>query len=313
MKNNKRIVIALGGNALGKTPEEQLKLVKYTAKAIVDLVKEGYEVMVGHGNGPQVGMINLAMENSAQNGGDTPAMPFPECGAMSQGYIGYHLQQAIGNELKKQRINKKCATVVTQVIVDKDDHAFVEPTKPIGSFYTKKEAEKIKELKGYDFVEDAGRGYRRVVASPKPVKIEEIDMVETLSAAGNIVITVGGGGIPVIETENGIEGIAAVIDKDSSSALLARDVNADILMILTAVEKVAINFNKENQEDLSEITIADCERYIKEGQFAKGSMLPKIEACMKFVKESENGVAIITSLEKAGDAISGNVGTIIRS
>lgn len=311
---SKRIVIALGGNALGNNPEEQLELVKNTAKAIVDLIKEGHEIMIGHGNGPQVGMINLAMEYASQEGANTPTMPFPECGAMSQGYIGYHLQQAIGNELKREGINKCCVTVVTQVVVDEHDPAFKNPTKPIGSFYTKEDAEKIEKEKGYTFVEDSGRGYRRVVASPKPVEIVESNVIEKIVATGNIVITVGGGGIPVIKSNNGeLKGVSAVIDKDSSSAKLAQDLAADMLIILTAVEKVAINFNKPNQKDLSSMTLEECEKYISEGHFAKGSMLPKVEACKKFVEESpKNAVAIITSLEKAAEAIRGETGTTIR-
>ena len=311
---SKRIVIALGGNALGNNPEEQLELVKNTAKAIVDLIKEGHEIMIGHGNGPQVGMINLAMEYASQEGANTPTMPFPECGAMSQGYIGYHLQQAIGNELKRENIDKCCVTVITQVVVDEHDPAFKNPTKPIGSFYTKEDAEKIEKEKGYTFVEDAGRGYRRVVASPKPVEIVESNVIEKIVATGNIVITVGGGGIPVIKTNNGeLKGVPAVIDKDSSSAKLAQDLAADMLIILTAVEKVAINFNKPNQKDLSSMTLEECEKYISEGHFAKGSMLPKVEACKKFVEESpKNAVAIITSLEKAAEAIRGETGTTIR-
>lgn len=311
---SKRIVIALGGNALGNNPEEQLELVKNTAKAIVDLIKEGHEIMIGHGNGPQVGMINLAMEYASQEGANTPTMPFPECGAMSQGYIGYHLQQAIGNELKREGINKCCVTVVTQVVVDEHDPAFKNPTKPIGSFYTKEDAEKIEKEKGYTFVEDSGRGYRRVVASPKPVEIVESNVIEKIVATGNIVITVGGGGIPVIKSNNGeLKGVPAVIDKDSSSAKLAQDLAADMLIILTAVEKVAINFNKPNQKDLSSMTLEECEKYISEGHFAKGSMLPKVEACKKFVEESpKNAVAIITSLEKAAEAIKGETGTTIR-
>lgn len=311
---SKRIVIALGGNALGNNPEEQLELVKNTAKAIVDLIKEGHEIMIGHGNGPQVGMINLAMEYASQEGANTPTMPFPECGAMSQGYIGYHLQQAIGNELKRENIDKCCVTVITQVVVDEHDPAFKNPTKPIGSFYTKEDAEKIEKEKGYTFVEDSGRGYRRVVASPKPVEIVESNVIEKIVATGNIVITVGGGGIPVIKTNNGeLKGVPAVIDKDSSSAKLAQDLAADMLIILTAVEKVAINFNKPDQKDLSSMTLKECKKYISEGHFAKGSMLPKVEACKKFVEESpKNAVAIITSLEKAAEAIRGETGTTIR-
>lgn len=308
----KKIVIALGGNALGNNAKEQLELVKNTASSIVKLVKDGNDVIVAHGNGPQVGMINLAMEYSSNNGGNTPAMPFPECGAMSQGYIGYHLQQSIQKELKDNGLNKPCATVVTQVIVDENDDAFKNPTKPIGSFYSEEEAKKIMEETGYAFVEDAGRGYRRVVASPKPVDIVELDVVEQLVDNGTVVITVGGGGIPVIKKGNGLEGVPAVIDKDRSSAKLASLLKADVLLILTAVEKVSINFNKPDQLDLSELTLNDANKYIAEGQFAKGSMLPKVEACMDFINGNPEGTAIITSLEKALDAIHGDTGTIIK-
>lgn len=308
----KKIVIALGGNALGNNAKEQLELVKNTASSIVKLVKDGNDVIVAHGNGPQVGMINLAMEYSSNNGGNTPAMPFPECGAMSQGYIGYHLQQSIQKELKDNGLNKPCATVVTQVIVDENDDAFKNPTKPIGSFYSEEEAKKIMEETGYTFVEDAGRGYRRVVASPKPVDIVELDVVEQLVDNGTVVITVGGGGIPVIKKGNGLEGVPAVIDKDRSSAKLASLLKADVLLILTAVEKVSINFNKPDQLDLSELTLNEANKYIAEGQFAKGSMLPKVEACMDFINGNPEGTAIITSLEKALDAIHGDTGTIIK-
>lgn len=308
----KKIVIALGGNALGNNAKEQLELVKNTASSIVKLVKDGNDVIVAHGNGPQVGMINLAMEYSSNNGGNTPAMPFPECGAMSQGYIGYHLQQSIQKELKDNGLNKPCATIVTQVIVDENDDAFKNPTKPIGSFYSEEEAKKIMEETGYTFVEDAGRGYRRVVASPKPVDIVELDVVEQLVDNGTVVITVGGGGIPVIKKGNGLEGVPAVIDKDRSSAKLASLLKADVLLILTAVEKVSINFNKPDQLDLSELTLNDANKYIAEGQFAKGSMLPKVEACMDFINGNPEGTAIITSLDKALDAIHGDTGTIIK-
>ena len=307
----KKIVIALGGNALGNNAKEQLELVKNTASSIVKLVKDGNDVIVAHGNGPQVGMINLAMEYSSNNGGNTPAMPFPECGAMSQGYIGYHLQQSIQKELKDNGLNKPCATIVTQVIVDENDDAFKNPTKPIGSFYSEEEAKKIME-EGFIFKEDAGRGYRRVVASPKPVDIVELDVVEQLVDNGTVVITVGGGGIPVIKKGNGLEGVPAVIDKDRSSAKLASLLKADVLLILTAVEKVSINFNKPDQLDLSELTLNEANKYIAEGQFAKGSMLPKVEACMDFINGNPEGTAIITSLDKALDAIHGDTGTIIK-
>ena len=308
----KRIVVALGGNALGNTPEEQLELVRHTAKTIVDLAQEGYEVIVGHGNGPQVGMINLAMEFSCTKGGNTPYMPFPECGAMSQGYIGYHLQQAIQHELKTRGVDKECAAIITQVVVDANDPGFAKPTKPVGSFYTKEEADKIAAEKGFTFVEDAGRGYRRVVPSPIPQRIVELKVVEQLVKAGDIVITVGGGGIPVVETEQGLKGVAAVIDKDRSSALLAQSIGADMLIILTAVDRVCINYNKPDQKELPTMTLEEAEKYIEEKQFAPGSMLPKVQSCMEFVKNNTHGgTALITSLQKAKVALQGETGTII--
>ena len=308
----KRIVVALGGNALGNTPEEQLELVRHTAKTIVDLAQDGYEVIVGHGNGPQVGMINLAMEFSCTKGGNTPYMPFPECGAMSQGYIGYHLQQAIQQELKARGVDKECAAIVTQVVVDENDPGFAKPTKPVGSFYTKEEADKIAAEKGFTFVEDAGRGYRRVVPSPIPQRIVELKVVEQLVKAGDIVITVGGGGIPVVETEQGLKGVAAVIDKDRSSALLAQSIGADMLIILTAVDRVCINYNKPDQKELPTMTLEEAEKYIEEKQFAPGSMLPKVQSCMEFVKNNTHGgTALITSLQNAKVALQGETGTII--
>ncbi|MBR3302755.1 MAG: carbamate kinase [Bacteroidales bacterium] len=309
---SKRLVIALGGNALGNTPQEQLQLVKNTASTIVDLVEEGYDVVIGHGNGPQVGMVNLAFEYSANNGGGTPAMPFPECGAMTQGYIGYHLQQAVQRELAARGINKPCAAIVTQVVVDKNDSAFQKPTKPVGMFYSKEDAERIASQTGYTFVEDAGRGYRRVVPSPIPAKIVELPVVEQLLDMHTIVITVGGGGIPVVEkTKGDYEGVAAVIDKDRASAKLALDLKADMLVILTAVEKVSINFRKPDQQDLSSMSIAQAKQYIEEGHFAPGSMLPKVESCISFVENTEGGKALITSLEKAKDALRGQTGTLV--
>ena len=305
-----RIVVALGGNALGKTPEQQLSLVRQTAEALAPLIEQGYELVVGHGNGPQVGMINLAMEYAARNGGGTPAMPFPECGAMTQGYIGYHLQQAIGCALREKGIDKCCASVITQVAVDPADPAFQAPTKPVGSFYTREQAESIAREKGFCFAEDAGRGYRRVVSSPLPQRIVELPLIERMVAAGDVVVTVGGGGIPVIETADGLRGVAAVIDKDRACALLARELHADKLVILTAVERVCLNFGKPDQQELEKLTLAACERYLAEGQFAPGSMRPKIEACMDFVRAG-GGTALITSLEKAADALAGKTGTVI--
>lgn len=309
---SKRLVIALGGNALGNTPEEQLRLVKHTASTIVDLVEEGYDVVIGHGNGPQVGMVNLAFEYSANNGGNTPAIPFPECGAMTQGYIGYHLQQAVQRELFSRGINKPCAAVVTQVVVDEKDEAFKHPTKPVGMFYSKEDALRIFEETGYTFVEDSGRGYRRVVPSPIPTKIVELPIVEQLIDLHSVIITVGGGGIPVIEKAPGdYEGVAAVIDKDRASAKLALDLKADMLVILTAVDRVSINFRKPDQKDLESITVEQAKEYIKEGHFAPGSMLPKVESCISFVENTKSGKALITSLEKAKDALEGKTGTLI--
>ena len=311
--SKKKLVIALGGNALGNTPEEQLELVKETASTIVDLVEEGYDVVVSHGNGPQVGMINNAFDYASTHDGKTPAMPFPECGAMSQGYIGYHLQQAIQRELARRGIDKECASVVTQMVVSKDDPAFQKPTKPVGSFYSKEDADKIVAEKGYTFVEDAGRGWRRVVPSPLPTRIVELKVVEQLVAAGDVVITVGGGGIPVVETADGLCGVAAVIDKDRSSSKLALDIDADMLVILTAVDRVCINFNKPNQKELAEMNVEEAKQYIAEGHFAPGSMLPKVEACLDFVQNNKSGgTALITSLKRAKEALSGATGTIIR-
>ncbi|MCH1965360.1 carbamate kinase [Paraclostridium sordellii] len=306
----KSLVIALGGNALGKDPKEQLKLVKNTSKIIVDLVEEGYKVIVSHGNGPQVGVINLAMDFSSNNGGNTPSFPFAECGAMSQGYIGYHLQQSIKEELNKRSIKMDVVSLITQVIVDKKDEAFLNPTKPVGIFYSKEEAKKISEEKGYKFIEDSNRGYRRVVPSPNPQEILEADVIKKLSKEC-IVIAVGGGGIPVIKEENSYIGLDAVIDKDKSSCKLAIDLGVDTLLILTAVEKVYINYNKENQKAIDIMDIDLAKEYIKEGYFAKGSMLPKIEACIEFVENNKNSKAIITSLEKAKEALNGDTGTRI--
>jgi carbamate kinase len=302
-----KIVIALGGNALGNTPYEQIELIKETAKPIVDLISEGNEVIIAHGNGPQVGMINLGMSTAAEAGAIKSDMPFPECGAMSQGYIGYHLQNAISNEFVKRGINKTVVTVVTQVLVDESDPAFANPSKPVGAFYTKEQADKIAAERGYTMVEDAGRGYRQVVPSPRPIDVIEKDAVNNLIAAGNVVITVGGGGIPVVRRNGELYGVPAVIDKDFASAKLAELVKADMLIILTAVDRVAINFGKPNQESLEHMTVADAEQYCKEGHFAPGSMLPKVKAAISFAEKG--GVAIIASLEKAALAIKGESGT----
>lgn len=301
----KRIVIALGGNALGNTPEEQLKSVKKAAKSIVELAEDGYDVVVTHGNGPQVGMINLAME-----AGKTE-MPFAECGAMSQGYIGYHLQQSIGKEIVKRHLRRQCITIITQVLVDGKDPAFKNPTKPIGEFYTKAQALKISKEKGYVFKDDAGRGYRRVVPSPKPLKIIETKVIRDLVAKRNIVIAAGGGGIPVVKKYNTTKGVDAVIDKDLTSARLAVDLKADIFLILTAVDKVYLDYGTKKQKPLDMMSIKQAKQYMEEKQFSEGSMLPKIEACIDFVKRHRGGQAIITSLEKADDALLGKTGTVI--
>ena len=306
---SKRIVIALGGNALGNTATEQLALVSNTAKAIVDLIAEGNEVVIAHGNGPQVGMINLGLSTAAEAGAIKADMPFPECGAMSEGYIGYHLQQAIGNELVSRGMTKPVATIVTQTVVSEDDPAFQNPTKPVGAFYDKETADRIAAEKGYTMVEDAGRGYRQVVPSPKPIDVIEKNTVNALIQSGCVVITVGGGGIPVIRKDGKLYGTPAVIDKDFASAKLAELVKADALVILTAVDRVCINWGKPNQESLSEMTVAEAEKYCEEGHFAPGSMLPKVKAAISFAQAG--GSAIIASLENAGAAVKGESGTVV--
>ncbi len=308
-----RIVIALGGNALqskdsAPTAEGQLEVVKKTCEHIADIISQGYELAIVHGNGPQVGRIVLASEAAKDV---TPAMPFDVCGAMSQGYIGYHIQQALKYALSIRNINVPVLTVATQIIVDKNDPAFTKPTKPIGPFYSEEEAKALEAEKGYSVKEDAGRGWRRVVASPIPKKIVEIEAIKDLWDS-SIVISCGGGGIPVVENLDGtLEGVAAVIDKDFAAELLAEQVDADVLMILTEVEKVAINWGKPNQENLDHLSLKSAVRYIEEGQFAPGSMLPKVEAAMKFVRTYPHKKAIITSLDKAIDALEGKTGTVI--
>ena len=309
-----KIVIALGGNALqsGKGPataEAQLEVVKKTCEHVAEISGMGYEIAVVHGNGPQVGRIVMASE--AANSEDTPAMPFDVCGAMSQGYIGYHIQQSLMYALNAKNRDIPVVTVATQMIVDENDPAFQNPTKPIGPFYTEEEAKVLMAEKNWTIKEDAGRGWRRLVASPKPKRIVEIDAVRQLWDK-TIVITCGGGGIPVLEKMDGhLEGVAAVIDKDFAAELLAEDVNADMLMILTEVEKVAVNFNEPDQKDLDHLTLKEAAEYIQEGQFPAGSMLPKVEAAMKFVRMFPNKKAIITSLDKAVEALNGETGTVI--
>ncbi|EFH92777.1 carbamate kinase [Finegoldia sp. BIOML-A2] len=305
----KKVVLALGGNALGNSPEEQIKAVRKTAVSIVDLVEDGNEVIVCHGNGPQVGMINLAMETAHNSNPQISNMPFAECVAMSQGYIGYHLQKAIKNELSKRNMKNAVSTIITQVKVDKDDEAFANPTKPVGLFYSKEESEKLAAESGYTFKEDANRGYRRVVPSPKPIDIIEKEEINTLIKKDFIVIAGGGGGIPVVENDGQLEGIGAVIDKDFTSEKLAEISDADLLIILTAVEKVCINYGTENEEGLDELNLSRAQKLIEEKQFAEGSMLPKVKACLNFIQSGEGKIALITSLEKAKEGINGLTGT----
>lgn len=307
----KKIVVALGGNALGSTPEEQRILVKNTVKPIVDLIEHGNEVILAHGNGPQVGMIKLAMDSASKTESKTPDMPFPECGAMSQGYIGYHLQNALREEMLDRKIYNPVATVITQVIVDKNDNAFKNPTKPIGAFYSEQEAKELELTKGFIMVEDSGRGYRRVVPSPLPIDVVEKEIVKNLVDNDAIVITVGGGGIPVIKEGNSLIGVPAVIDKDFASEKIAEILDADYLIILTAVEKVAINFGTENEKWLDSLTLEQARKYIDQGHFAEGSMLPKVKAAMMFAQSKKGRKSLITSLEKAEEGIEGKTGTLI--
>ncbi|HNX62998.1 MAG TPA: carbamate kinase [Candidatus Limiplasma sp.] len=309
-RTGKRMVIALGGNALGKTLPEQMAAVKLTAKAIADLVEDGHEIILSHGNGPQVGMLQIAMGEYAAKYQEPPA-PLSVCVAMSQGYIGYDLQNALREELIDRGIHKAVSTVLTQVRVDPDDPAFSKPTKPIGPFMTREEAEEKVREKGWTVMEDAGRGYRRVVASPKPVEIVEIETVHALLAADQIVVAAGGGGIPVVAHGHHLSGIGAVIDKDLASALMADVLDADTLMILTAVEKVALRYGKPDQQWLTDLPWRDAQRYLEEGQFADGSMKPKVQAAINFVSAKSGRTALITELQKARGGVRGETGTLI--
>lgn len=308
-----KVVVALGGNALQRkgapaTADAQLEVVRETVEYIAEMSRLDYELAIVHGNGPQIGNIILASEAASAV---VPVMPFDVCGAMSQGYIGYHIQQALLHALRKRNRNVPVVSIITQVVVDENDPAFKNPTKPIGPFYSEEEAAIISREKGYIVKEDAGRGWRRVVASPQPKRIVEFSCLKELWDT-TIVVTAGGGGIPVIENKDGsLTGIAAVIDKDLAAARLADDIGADILMILTEVEKVSLNFNKPNQSDLDQITVEEAERYIEEGHFAPGSMLPKIQASVNYVKDNPGKKAIITSLFKSLDALDGKTGTMI--
>ena len=312
MFTRKRIVIALGGNALGNTLPEQMVAVKTTAKALCDLIEEGHQVVVVHGNGPQVGMINNAMSALSREDENQPNTPLSVCVAMSQAYIGYDLQNALREELFNRGITDiPVATMITQVRVNEDDPAFNNPSKPIGKFFNEEQAKMMEEKYGYIMKEDAGRGYRRVVASPKPVEIVEQDAINSLVDANKIVICCGGGGIPVTLEGHHLKGASAVIDKDFASCLLAKQLDADMLIILTAVEKVAINFGKENEEWLDDLKVSQARKYIEEGQFAAGSMLPKVQACVDFASSGTGRTAMITLLEKAKDGIMGKTGTQI--
>ena len=311
----KKIVVALGGNALGSNLVEQMRSVTDAVKPIADLIEEGYEVVVSHGNGPQVGVIQDAMTLlSRENPEKHPHFPLSVCTAMSQGYIGYDIQNKLREELLDRGIKKDVTSVLTQVLVDPDDPAFDHPTTPIGPFLTKEEAEAKKALRNHVFIEDAGRGYRRVVASPEPKAIIEIDTIRTLADAGHIVIAAGGGGIPVTKAENNhLKGSPAVIDKDRASELLAEELDADFLIILTAVENAMINYKKPGEKKLGDITAEEAKKYIAEGQFAPGSMLPKVEAAVKFAESKPGRIALITLLEKARDGIQGKTGTRIHA
>lgn len=308
----KRIVIALGGNALGKNLHEQMDAVHVTAKAIADLIEDGHEVVIAHGNGPQVGMIQNAFAAYHKQEAKSDIMPLSVCVAMSQGYIGYDLQNVIGEELDRRGLGIHCATVLTQVAVNPADPAFQHPTKPIGAFMTEEEAKKLAAEKGIDVAEDAGRGWRQVVASPKPVEIVEIETVRALMNAKHAVIAAGGGGIPVIwEDKYHLKGVPAVIDKDLGGELLAEDCDADVLFLLTAVEHVAINFGKPNQEELEDLTADEAERLADEGQFGKGSMEPKVRAAIKFARSRKGRTCIIGALDKAAETMAGLSGTRI--
>lgn len=307
----KKIVIALGGNALGDTLPEQMKNVKKTVKVIADLIEDGNTIILSHGNGPQVGMINTAMGELNKAQPDMPVVPMSVCDAMSQGYIGYDLQNALREELLDRGITKGVCTLITQVIVDRGDPAFKSPSKPIGRFMTKDEADELVRL-GYTVCEDSGRGYRRTIPSPMPKEIVELDVIKTLVDSGAVVIAAGGGGIPVArEDGNHLRGVGAVIDKDFASCLMAKELDADCLVILTAVENVSVNFNKPNQKELRDVTVSEMEKYIAEGHFAPGSMLPKVEAAVDFAKSKQGRTAIITHLNTARDGINGKTGTRI--
>ena len=308
----KRIAVALGGNALGESPAEQLTAVRKASALIAELIAQGNELILSHGNGPQVGMIHAAMDLASCSEPGFPAFPFAECAAMSQGYIGYHLQQALGEELRKRGLPGQVLSVVTQVIVDPEDPAFRDPKKPIGRFHSREEAEIVTRDKGWVFREDAGRGYRRVIPSPEPLEIVEQKAILTMLAQGITVIAAGGGGIPVIRTEDGLHGVDAVIDKDRSCELLAEAVDAEQIFFLTAVDRVCLNYHRPDQQELTSVSTEEAREYIRQGHFAPGSMLPKVEAGVRFVESAPGRQAVITTLEHAPEALTKGAGTWIR-
>ncbi|OFT32249.1 carbamate kinase [Corynebacterium sp. HMSC08C04] len=310
--DKRRVVVALGGNALGNTPTEQLEAIRQTADSIVDLIEVGHEVVVTHGNGPQVGMIKVSSDFSHQEG-TTPEIPFAECGAMSEGYIGYHLQQAIENVLRMRNLERDCYSLITQTVVDENDPAFDNPTKPIGVYYSEEEAKRLAKETGNTYVEDSGRGWRWVIASPLPIEVVEAKSIANILGSGGIAIAAGGGGIPVVRKEGQLSGVTAVIDKDRTAALIAQQIEADTLLILTAVDYAYSGFNTPEQKALEKVTVDEVQKLIDDAAFAPGSMLPKVEACLEFARSGAGRRAIITSLEHAGEAMTGSVGTVITS
>ena len=303
--------MALGGNALGESPAEQIAAVRSASVMIADMIAQGHELIIGHGNGPQVGMIHAAMDLAACEKPGFPAFPFAECSAMSQGYIGYHLQQALHDELCRRGLPGRVLSVVTQVVVDPEDPAFQDPCKPIGRFHSREEAKAVSREKGWIFKEDAGRGYRRVIPSPAPLEIVEQEAISCLLSQGFTVIAAGGGGVPVVRTEDGLRGGDAVIDKDRSCERLAEDLGAELILFLTAVDRVCLNFGKPEQRELTVMSTREAHAYIREGHFAPGSMLPKVEAGLRFVESAPGRRAVITSLERAPEALTRGAGTWI--
>ena len=309
--SKRRIAVALGGNALGESPADQIAAVRRASVMIADMIAQGHELIISHGNGPQVGMIRAAMDLAACEKPGFPAFPFAECSAMSQGYIGYHLQQALHDELRRRALPDRVLSVVTQVVVDPEDPAFREPCKPIGRFHTREEAEAISREKGWLFREDAGRGYRRVIPSPEPQEIVEQEAISCLLSQGVTVIAAGGGGIPVVRTEHGLRGIDAVIDKDRSCERLAEALGAELILFLTAVDRACLYFGKPEQQELTVMSAREAREYIRQGHFAPGSMLPKVEAGLRFAESAPGRRAVITSLTHAPEALTHGAGTWI--